>query len=251
MQQSLRWIARSVPALPEALADFIPSFKIAFGNITRGTFFRDTLAFLVPDSLTYNATEESNLDLATVNRLEQFYLTAETIQTARIRSKAITMKSIRLGGIHYKPFDISPGDSYVIARIGNSECPGRILRIFRHARNTEGGARPVETFVELEKFKMLGPDESAKDPYRKIRSGGCLYADAFEKQTELIPASRIMTHFALSRRPSGLIKAITVPHVHVLPLEKVSPFPHRNLEFRLTLAGRRRCISILPLMLMS
>lgn len=145
----------------------------------------------------------------------------KTLHTAgsTISARARQYDKLRFHGAIYSTASFSVRDSHVV--IGK-EFPsdwyaGKIKQIFTYPF---GSVESQGTYIVVQKFKELSPQEAKDDPYRRYPMvGGRLYHAELEEQIEVVTAQDVIGHFAYTPHGENEFK---FPCFHALPLNKVS-----------------------------
>lgn len=136
----------------------------------------------------------------------------------------IRHESLEYRGVIYKvhegPVNMNTtGDSHIILGIDVHKPwhPGRLEGIYEvRSANMD----PPQTKLLVRMYECLTDRDSYFDLYRAFTvAGGMIYYSSFQARLRLASPGDILSHFALT---PNIIESIVRPHIHVLPLDRVS-----------------------------
>jgi len=218
------------------LKDLRSSFRTLFDGERRGTLMSDILessgALYAGDYIPDPKAREKSLSEAVFEGLKDWFQT-QPWQPQSVSNFASIWSSLTANGATYKPASISPRDSYVLIGLGSTPGLGapsdwkaaQIISIFQQVyrdTNLGGSSKDERNFVlcEIKYYRGLTEQDRGFDCYRKYPiAGGRIYYHDQEPGSKIVLASQIICHFARTR---GVSPNISKPHIHVLPLDRVS-----------------------------
>ncbi|GBE89668.1 hypothetical protein SCP_1603320 [Sparassis crispa] len=233
MAQRLRSIIQTY-AVSSPLKRIAAAFKKYFDLGARGILFTDMLSFeakavqgLAPYGLELREDQaqertlppRQRLDTTVVALLNDYYDKHFGRASARgVRPQGVIEDKFLWDGVKFTTFQSSPRDSYVVT--GNlplNWSPARITKIFTHTADDKDSQGTTRTFFVVQRYRALG--DAIHDPYRAFPYvGGRLYYNEIETSAELLAASDILCHFALTPYASAKTERALI---HVLPLDRV------------------------------
>jgi hypothetical protein len=215
-EQQLRALI-SKQSLPPALHPLVDLFKSCFQPKMRGTLFTDISAFTA-SAHPPSASREYPLTLEVRSGLLSWF--SDNQLQMHVPYNATPIKSILHRGASYKPAKVSKGDSNVlIENVPGDWRAARIHSIFT-VKAFEGQIQENRTFIAVQKFARLSSADAVHDLYRRYPLvGGRIYYDELHPKIEVVMLDEITAHFAMTPQVCSKIKR---PHIHVLPLDRVS-----------------------------
>ncbi len=204
----------------EDLAEVRQHFDAAFEGRTRGTLLSDICAYGVPDVVKSRDASASPLDRELVSLLQPG---SRDGAASSLRNRTIipTFPSQRLNlhGVTYTTWSENPKDSRVIFGRDKRQA-GIIENIFTISVEIGGGFKKSGTFLAVKTFRELSSTDAALDVYRRFPvAGGRIVYKSVSRARTLIPAEDLVSHFAST---PDVMNSIIKPHMHVLPLDRVS-----------------------------
>ena len=169
-------------------------------------------------------------------RLAHLYVPRPRKQPGQIflADEAIQCTEVQINGVRFQPVSASSGNCNVVYYPSSSQepIPGRILEIFLHTRRLSDKETIEETFLVACPYVPLSHIEMKHDNYRRYPLvGGSLYYDKFQETTHILRPSDVKCHFAMTRMAKfDEHDSSEVPRIHVLPLDRVSPYLYRALS---------------------
>lgn len=215
----------STRTLPRVLHPLIDHFRYRFDyQQIRGTLFTDMFGFKPSAPPT---TSAKSIPLS--NDIKQALGTWFDSQDLPgcVPKYGTEMTSVAHHGAFYKPSSVSRADSFVVVRRAHSKTwkPAQINAIFK-IEYYESGNKQERTFLAVKYFKHLLPTDARHDHYRRFPLvAGRIYYEETSPDSELISFHDILSHFAMT---PDVCPEIEKPHMHVLPLDRVSH--HRSLS---------------------
>ena len=224
MAQSLRaGILDGGDQIISALKDLGAHFQKVFNGNRRGTLVNDIFDSaeqgLVPDS----RAKQKILNGETIIALKSWFQ-GHSWRPKHVSAQATVWTALMSHGAAYKPASVSPRDSYVVVGLGvpHDWKAAQIISIFQQEYRDGLGSLHSFVLCEVKYYRELSEDDLRFDYYRKYpHAGGRIYYQDQEPEPKIIPATRIICHFA---RTEDVSSAIFRPHIHVLPLDRVSLF---------------------------
>ncbi len=210
---------------PEILESLSPAFDKAFQSDCRGTLLTDLHSMHGPSAAAFDVAYARAGKQITLPVEHEVLLTREgykdLARTIHLHDTCMFQGATFRA---HKASDgtLGPGDSLVIigSDVQASWEPYRIEAIYEV--RSDASASTVTRFI-VRAFEPLNESDALQDPYRAFRiAGGCIYYSAFQSSCRLLAPSDILSHFALTPNVLG---SISRPHIHVLPLDRVSSIP--------------------------
>lgn len=235
MTQNIRALLSSTSDdIPTTIKQLQPAFEKCFGPDYRGSLHSDNMAmeFLSkavdpePNNNHRNNPLPKNSQRLPSNyrRLLQEWIDSNIVGETHTRApaKATALENINWMGSIFKVKDCSHRDSQVVFKIGSYGWgAGQIEAIFSPLSPPDAKQLP-RFFVIVKVYEDLPIEFARMDIYRRFHlAGGMIFKDTFETTELLLPWSDIISHFAGTK---DILKSITIPHIHVLPLNKVCEF---------------------------
>lgn len=232
--------------LPKFLEPLIHAWKAIYAEArhTRGTLASDIIAWDFTEgesseTVTWLPADTVKLEKPLVRMFRAKMLTMHSHDTGlrgRAPLKIYRRSKIVRRGLAFTTCKTSLCDSNIICgqSIKNGWYAGRIHDIFSYATTKSNGEPLVETFVLVKRFRELSEEDAAIDQYRKwiIAGGRVCYATTLEPskledltsreldEYVLLTPKDILCHFAATSQVYE--QKIKAPHVHVLPIDRVS-----------------------------
>lgn len=207
--------------LPELANSLLPAFKDSFQSERQGTLLNDIQAMQDLSSPFFEAQfSGTGMMVVDVPAHAALLQGVPDINYSRILlHNAFTFRGVK----YRKHFALDElygvGDSLVILGqdIQAAWMPAHIEGVYQLPLKALSKAI---TKLVVRLYKELNKDDAMKDPYHIYTSaGGRLYYSTFQKQLRMVNPSDVLCHFALT---PNVVKSLVRPHIHVLPLDRVS-----------------------------
>lgn len=224
MGQNLRAMF-SVHDIPPELHPIIEDYDDTFRADIRGTFINDDLAFNAlyqkqAQKVTWSITDETPLPKETLALLRRWVSDRDpSVAADKITRSVFVRKTIgRLGQLFQTPHASKGNSNIVFDNGGGSWSVGVIDSIFSHIRYSANGSEKTDTFLVVDEYIHLSPDDAVSDHFRNFAPAGCLFYHKFTGQPVLVNIDDVTCHFGSSVLA---VPGIDSPCVHALPLAKV------------------------------
>ncbi len=230
---------------PEILDSLSPAFDKAFQSDRRGTLLTDLHSMHDPSAAAFDVVYARDGTQTKLPVEHEVLLTHEGYKN--LKRTVLLHESCVFRGATFRMHKASDGmsvtgDSLIIigSDVQASWEPCRIEAIYEV--RSDASASTLTKFL-VRTFEPLDETDALQDPYRAFRiAGGRIYYSALQINCRLISPGDVLSHFALTQNVLG---SISRPHIHVLPLDRVSSI-HLIADLMLTNALFRTSCCVLP-----